>query len=42
MLVLRNRCDRKIQVFPRLGEPVLFQTKNNLKGEDLRYDCYYY
>jgi hypothetical protein len=25
-----------------LGEPVLFQTKNNLKGEDLRYDCYYY
>ncbi|MEG4446062.1 hypothetical protein QUB47_29980 [Microcoleus sp. AT9_B5] len=21
---------------------VLFETKNNLKGEDLRYDCYYY
>ncbi|MEG4858498.1 hypothetical protein QUB75_12750 [Microcoleus sp. K1-B6] len=21
---------------------VLFEKKNNLKGEDLRYDCYYY
>jgi len=20
----------------------LFETKNNLKGEDLRYDCYYH
>ncbi|MEG4800935.1 hypothetical protein QUB63_21735 [Microcoleus sp. ARI1-B5] len=22
--------------------PVQFETKNNLKGEHLRYDCYYY
>ncbi|UNU23878.1 hypothetical protein [Microcoleus vaginatus] len=39
----RDRSEEIAKSSYFLAQPqVLFETKNNLNGEDLRYDCYYY